>query len=74
MCPKRGCSFGYMYILGMMRGGFSDVQWTLEETIAEGEKIAARFTMVGAHEGPFFGVPATGKKILACELPLIPGH
>lgn len=54
---------GYMGILGMMRGGFSDIQWTLEETIVEGDKVAARFTMRGTHDGKFFGVPATGTKI-----------
>jgi len=54
---------GYMNVLGMMRSGFSDVQWSLEETIAEGDKIAARFTMRGTHDGTFFGVPATGRRI-----------
>jgi steroid delta-isomerase-like uncharacterized protein len=47
----------------MMRAGFPDIQWTLEELIAEGDKVAARFTMRGTHNGPFFGVPPTGKKI-----------
>ena len=46
-----------------LRGGFPDIQWTLEELIVEGEKIAARYTMRGTHEGTFFGVPATGKSI-----------
>ncbi len=54
---------GYMNVLGMMRSGFSDVQWSLEEIIAEGDRIAARFTMRGTHDGTFFGVPATGRKI-----------
>jgi predicted ester cyclase len=45
----------------MMRAGFPDIQWTLEELIAEGDKVAARFTMRGAHKGPFFGVPPSGK-------------
>lgn len=54
---------GYLEIIGMMRGGFPDIQWTLEEMIAEGEKIAARFTMRGTHQGTFFCVPPTGKKI-----------
>jgi len=60
--PMKGPS-GYLAVIGMMRGGFPDIQWTLEELIAEGDKIAARFTMRGTHRGPFFGVPPTGKKI-----------
>ena len=60
--PLRGPE-GYTQILAMMRGGFSDIQWTLEETIVEGERVAARFTMRGTHDGIFFGVPATGKGI-----------
>jgi steroid delta-isomerase-like uncharacterized protein len=54
---------GYLEIIGMMRVGFPDIQWTLEEMIAEGDKVAARFTMRGTHQGTFFGVPPTGKKI-----------
>lgn len=54
---------GYLEIIAMMRSGFPDIQWSLEETIAEGDKVAARFIMRGTHKGPFFGVPATGKAI-----------
>jgi steroid delta-isomerase-like uncharacterized protein len=54
---------GYLEIIGMMRGGFPDVQWTLEEMVAEGDMVAARFTMRGTHKGAFFGVPPTGKKV-----------
>jgi len=60
--PLRGPS-GYLTTIGMMRAGFPDIQWTLEELIAEGDKVAARFTMRGTHEGTFFGVPPSGKKI-----------
>ena len=60
--PMRGPA-GYLAIIGMMRGGFPDIQWTLEETVAEGDKVAARFTMRGTHRGTFFGVPPTGKMI-----------
>ena len=54
---------GYLEIINMMRSGFPDIQWSLEETIAEADKVAARFIMRGTHNGPFFGVPATGKPI-----------
>jgi steroid delta-isomerase-like uncharacterized protein len=61
--PLRGPA-GYLALIGMMRSGFPDIQWTLEETIVEGEKVAARFTMRGTHQGAFLGVPPTGKKIV----------
>ncbi|MFM0313547.1 ester cyclase [Paraburkholderia nemoris] len=54
---------GYMKILGMMCSGFPDIQWTLEEMIAENDTVAARFIMRGTHQATFFGVPASGKKI-----------
>jgi steroid delta-isomerase-like uncharacterized protein len=54
---------GYLEIIAMMRAGFPDVQWILEETITEGDNVAARFTMRGTHQGNFFGVPPTGKHI-----------
>ena len=60
--PMRGPA-GYLAIIQMMRGGFPDIQWTLEEMVAEGDKVAARFTMRGTHRGTFFGVPPTGKTI-----------
>jgi steroid delta-isomerase-like uncharacterized protein len=61
--PVRGPA-GYLAIIGMMRGGFPDIQWTLEEMVAEGDNVAARFTMRGTHRGTFFGVPPTGKPIV----------
>src|SRR6476619_3133966 len=60
--PLQGLT-GYMTIIGMMRSGFPDIQWTLKEMIAEEDKIAARFIMQGTHKGSFFGVPPTGKPI-----------
>jgi steroid delta-isomerase-like uncharacterized protein len=60
--PMRGPA-GYLAIIGMMRTGFPDIQWTLEEMVAEGDKVAARFTMRGTHRGTFFGVPPTGRII-----------
>jgi len=60
--PMRGPA-GYLAIIGMMRSGFPDIQWTLEETIAERDMVAARFTMRGTHQGAIFGVPPTGKRI-----------
>lgn len=59
---------GYLEIIGMMRSGFPDIQWTLEELVAEGDMVAARFTLRGTHRGVFFGVPATGNSIVVQAL------
>ncbi|MBE8522672.1 ester cyclase [Amycolatopsis sp. H6(2020)] len=60
--PLRGPE-GYLELIAMMRAGFPDVRWTLEETVTEGDTVAARFTMRGTHQGEFFGIPASGKTI-----------
>jgi len=60
--PLRGPA-GYLALLALLRSGFPDIRWTLEETITEGDKVAARFTMQGTHRGDFFGTPPTGNKI-----------
>ncbi|EJT73831.1 hypothetical protein GGTG_07686 [Gaeumannomyces tritici R3-111a-1] len=62
--PLKGLG-GYMQILGMMRGAYPDIQWSLQETIVEGDKIVARFAISGTHQGNFLGTPATGKQINA---------
>ena len=54
---------GYLSIIGMMRSGFPDIQWTLEDIVAEEEKVAARYIMRGTHQGSFFGLPPTEKSI-----------
>ncbi len=42
---------------------FPDMRWSVEEQIAEDDKILTRFTWSGTHHAPFFGVPATGKSV-----------
>lgn len=60
--PMKGPK-GYLAIIAMMRGGFPDIQWEVEELIAEDDRVAARFTMRGNHQGTFYGVMPTGKPI-----------
>jgi steroid delta-isomerase-like uncharacterized protein len=60
--PVHGPS-GYLEIIGMMRRAFPDVQWSLEETVIQGNTVAARFILRGTHRGDFLGVSATGKAI-----------
>jgi predicted ester cyclase len=42
---------------------FPDAQITLEDFVAEEDKLASRFTLQGTHRGEFMGVAATGKRV-----------
>ena len=54
---------GYLSVVHWMRKGFSDVQWKLEEMVADNDRAAVRWTLTGTHDGDFLGVSATGTKI-----------
>ncbi|MDL5363781.1 ester cyclase [Halalkalicoccus sp. NIPERK01] len=42
---------------------FPDATVTIEDTIAEGDEVAVRFTFEGTHEGRFGGIEPTGNRI-----------
>src|SRR5215212_1167813 len=48
-------------------GGFvtalPDLEWTFDEVIAEGDRVAARWTMRGTHNGDLLGFAPTGKPV-----------
>jgi steroid delta-isomerase-like uncharacterized protein len=45
------------------RTAFPDFQVTIEDQIAEGDKVATRVTFRGTHKGEFRGVPPTDKQV-----------
>ena len=40
---------------------FAPMQFTIEDVIAEGDKVVVRWTNAGTHSGGFMGITATGK-------------
>jgi steroid delta-isomerase-like uncharacterized protein len=46
-----------------LRAAFTDAQVTLEDIIAEGDRVAYRLTIRGTHTGEFLGVPASGRRV-----------
>jgi predicted ester cyclase len=47
----------------MFLTAFPDLHFTVEDLIAEGDKVVARVTMSGTQQGAFMGVPPTGKHV-----------
>jgi len=42
---------------------FPDMQVTLEDVLAEGDRVAARTSFRGTHQGEFMGIPPTGRQV-----------
>ena len=42
---------------------FPDMQVTVEDVIASGDKVVVRNTWRGTHRGPFLGIAATGRAV-----------
>jgi steroid delta-isomerase-like uncharacterized protein len=42
---------------------FPDNQFTIDDMVVEGDKVAIRYTMTGTHKGEIMGVPPTNKKV-----------
>jgi steroid delta-isomerase-like uncharacterized protein len=54
---------GLKEVLRGLRGAFPDMHWSIEEQIAEGDKVLTRFEWTGTHRGVFLGVPATNRPV-----------
>ena len=47
----------------IIRAAFPDSHHTIEDLIAEGDKVVTRFTWTGTHRGEFEGIPPSGRRI-----------
>ena len=43
--------------------GFSDAEFNIVDVFGQGNKIVKHWNFKGTHDGDFFGIPPTGKKI-----------
>lgn len=46
----------------MLRAAFPDLKLTVEDEVAEGDRVVMRITYSGTQTGEFMGIPATGKR------------
>ncbi|MCP1308595.1 ester cyclase [Paenibacillus tyrfis] len=54
---------GLKQFAGKILEAFPDKRYTVEEMIAQGEKVLVRMTVKGTHTGTFFGTAPTGNSI-----------
>ena len=46
-----------------LRQGLPDLRCPMEEVVAEGERVAGRFSLRGTHTGTLLGIPSTGQQV-----------
>lgn len=54
---------GLRTFYGMAWAAFPDGQLHVDDVVAEGDRVAVRYRLTATHQGPFMGIPATGKAI-----------
>ncbi len=47
----------------MFRNAFPDLHFTVEDMLAEGDRVASRYTARGTHRGELMGLPPTGRQV-----------
>jgi steroid delta-isomerase-like uncharacterized protein len=60
--PVQGIE-GLQQVFSTYLTAFPDMMATIEDLIAEGDKVAARLTFRGTHTGPMMGIPSTSKQV-----------
>lgn len=54
---------GFAAYLDMVHAALGDYRCTIEELVAEGDKVFARMQFTGIHRGEFMGHPPTGRTV-----------
>ena len=60
--PIRGID-GYRQATVLWRDSFPDLKVSVDDVVAEGDRVAARWTLLGHHQGEFMRVPPTGREV-----------
>jgi predicted ester cyclase len=59
---------GIKTFVTLLRSAFPDFAYTVEDTIAEGDRVVAFLTARGTQKGEFMGIPATGNEATWSEM------
>jgi steroid delta-isomerase-like uncharacterized protein len=53
---------GVKQFIAMLRAAFPDARTAVEDLVAEGDRVATRWTGTGTNSGSFMGLPPSGKR------------
>jgi predicted ester cyclase len=53
----------YKQFLTQVLAAFPDGRWTVEDQVAEGDKVVTRWSFTGIHRGNLMGIAPTGKQV-----------
>ena len=53
---------GFRQFITMFFAALPDFHYTIDDVLADGDKVAVRLTARGTQQGEFMGIPATGKQ------------
>lgn len=62
---------GQRHVFSMYTTAFPDTHFTIEDLIAEGDKVVARKTVQATQHGAFLGLPPTGKHVTFTSIDIL---
>jgi len=59
---------GFKQFVTLLYAAFPDLKHTVEDQIAENDKVVTRVTARGSHQGHFQGIAPTGKEVMITDI------
>ena len=61
----------YKNFIRAYRRAFPDISYTVDDLIAEDDKVVERWTARGTHKGEIWGIPPTNKKLIVSGIDIV---